>query len=99
MTEVKPRHLFFFIMMFILTWFWNWIAILFMGIVIISICIELYWISFKKHASWKSSAHINCVYYNKHDTMSCLSMAVTGGCNGVCKHYQPSKNKFTEDLK
>ena len=51
---------------------------------------------FKKHLKERQTAHIKCVYYNKDDTMSCLSMAVVGGCNGVCKHYQLSKTNLGE---
>ena len=91
MTEVRPRHLLFFILIFILNWFCNWIAILFMGIIIISMCIELYWTSFKKQALRKNSAHINCVYYNGNDTMSCMHSQIMGACDGMCKHFMIKK--------
>ena len=97
MTEVKFRHLLFFTILFILTWFWNWIAPVFFALIIICILVDLYKPWVEKKCREQQMAHIKCVYYNKDDTMSCLSVAVAGGCNGICEHYQLSKTNLGEE--
>ena len=88
MTEVKLRHLIFFIFLFILIWFWNWVALVFFALIIISIVGTMY------------GAHIHvppekCYYYST-DTGICHFDSYETMCTGKCDKYVRLKTNLGE---
>lgn len=88
MTEVKFRHLLFFIILFILTWFWNWIALVFFALIIISIVgtIADYNVHLPKEKCYYYSTDTGVCHFNTYETM----------CTGKCDKYVRLKTKLGE---
>lgn len=79
MTEVKFRHLLFFILLFILTWFWNWITLIFFAFIIIVIVEDLY--KAYTHVSYKK-----CYYYAEKSGI-CHFNTYETICTGICEKF------------
>ena len=79
MTEVKLRHLLFFILIFILTWFWNWIALVFFALVIVSMIGTVY-------HEYTSIQYEKCYYYAEF-TDICHFYSYETVCTGKCSKF------------
>ena len=79
MTEVKLRHLLFFIFLFILTWFWNWVTLVFFALMIVSMIGTM------------GGSHVyvpseKCYYYST-DTGVCHFDSYETVCTGKCAKF------------
>lgn len=88
MTEVRLRHLLFFILIFILTWFWNWIALIFFAFIIISILGTM-------SGSYIYVPKEKCYYYNKSTGM-CHFNSYEILCVDKCDKYIRLKTNLGE---